>query len=78
MLGRSVKTEKVLDRLVAQGCEAFFDIGALPGALQWSRQDLDGLTTRRVNLLAVPNERLADFRERVVPAFFARAEQGGG
>ncbi len=68
----------VLDRLAAQGYEAFFDIGALPDALQWSREDLDGLTTRRVNLLAVPNERLADFRERVVPAFRARAEQGGG
>ena len=67
-----------LDRLAAQGYEAFFDIGALPDALHRSRENLDGLTTRRMNLLVVPNERLADFRERVVPAFRACAEHGGG
>jgi FkbM family methyltransferase len=59
--------QRILDRLQDLGYEHFHDIGRLPVGHPLTRRELDSFANRRINLLAVPDERRSDFELRVKP-----------
>jgi len=57
---------QILNRLQEFGYDTFADIGQLPLCQAWSRHELNELRDRRINILAIPQERSIDFSTRVL------------